>query len=222
MSRQPSQWIDPCRCMSIYDARSKLLPHERSLAIDHNSKLQQRKAAVTGVFLTETRNVGDYVGSKVSTVKLIDQMRGTVVNSTRTRISDPAPLDYIAPPFPSLYWPYKARPGVANYLYYVGDVWRFTLLWTLIIYAAFHLAAAALAVCMQVGKGKNAFKWVWTIPVAYASIAGIEALIAGSIVGLMYVPLGSSTCLANKGQDWVQFTMQATSACQHGYLSYGL
>lgn len=84
-----------------------------------------------------------------------------------------------------------ARPGVASYLYYVKDIWRFTLLWTLIFYAAFHIATAALAVCMQVGKGRNAFRWVWSIPIAYAAIAGIEAVLAGSIVGLMYVSPGS-------------------------------
>ncbi len=111
------------------------------------------------------------------------------IYSPRTRISDPAPLDYETPPFPSLYWPLDARPGVASYLYYVRDIWRFTLIWTLIFYAAFHIATAALAVCMQVGKGKKAFRWVWSIPIAYAAIAGIEAVLAGSIVGLMYAPL---------------------------------
>ncbi|KFY00695.1 hypothetical protein V495_03623 [Pseudogymnoascus sp. VKM F-4514 (FW-929)] len=107
------------------------------------------------------------------------------MSGVKTRISDPAPLDYETPPFPSLYWPLEAKAGVASYLYYVKDIWRFTLLWTLIFYAAFHFATAALGVCMQLGKGRNAFKWVWSIPVAYAAIAGIEALLAGSIVGLI-------------------------------------
>ncbi|KFX85919.1 hypothetical protein O988_09853 [Pseudogymnoascus sp. VKM F-3808] len=107
------------------------------------------------------------------------------MSGVKTRISDPAPLDYETPPFPSLYWPLDAKAGVASYLYYVKDIWRFTLLWTLIFYAAFHFATAALGVCMQLGKGRNAFKWVWSIPVAYAAIAGIEALLAGSIVGLI-------------------------------------
>jgi hypothetical protein len=55
----------------------------------------------------------------------------------------------------------------------------------LIIYAVFHLVAAAFAVCMQLGKGKSAWKYVWIIPLVYALVAGIEALLAGSIVGLM-------------------------------------
>lgn len=44
---------------------------------------------------------------------------------------------------------------------------------------------------MQLGKDRNAFKWVWGIPLAYAAIAGIEAVLAGSIVGLMYAPPSS-------------------------------
>lgn len=94
-------------------------------------------------------------------------------------------MDYATPPFPSLYWPYKAKPGVANYLYYAQDIWRHTLLWTLIIYAVFHLVVAAFAVLMQLGKGKSAWQYVWIIPLTYALVAGVEALLAGSITGLM-------------------------------------
>ena len=38
---------------------------------------------------------------------------------------------------------------------------------------------------MQLGKGKNAWQYVLMIPVVYTLIAGVEALLAGSIVGLM-------------------------------------
>jgi hypothetical protein len=100
-------------------------------------------------------------------------------------LQDPAPLDYSIPPFPSLYWPLKAKPGVANYLYYASDVWRFTLIWTLILFASFHAVVAIYAILMQVGKGKAAWQYVWIIPLAYAFVAGIEAVLAGSIIGLM-------------------------------------
>lgn len=118
-------------------------------------------------------------------VDVLHPLYSTSLTAARTRISNPAPLDYAAPPFPSLYWPYKAKPGVANYLYYSRDIWRFTLLWTLIIFAVFHLTAAAFAICMQLGKGKAAWRYVWLIPIIYALVAGIEALLAGSFVGLM-------------------------------------
>jgi hypothetical protein len=79
---------------------------------------------------------------------------------------------------------------------------------------------------MQLGKGRNAFKWVWSIPVAYAAIAGIEALLAGSIVGLMYVLFLAFVWyvngLADNGEDWARFMMLGTFACRRGYPSYGL
>jgi hypothetical protein len=94
-------------------------------------------------------------------------------------------LDYNTPSWPALYWPYKAKPGIPNYLYYAEDIWRYTILWTVAIFAVFHLAVAAFAVLMQLGKGQKAWQYVWIIPLVYAFVGGIEALLAGSITGLM-------------------------------------
>ncbi|KAI9826351.1 MAG: hypothetical protein M1832_000268 [Thelocarpon impressellum] len=94
---------------------------------------------------------------------------------------NPAPLDYTTPPFPSLYSPIKPKVGDEAYLYYSADIWRFTLLWTLLVYGAVHLAAGAYAVAMQ----RKNWKFVWVIPVTYAVVAGVEAVIAGSVVGLI-------------------------------------
>lgn len=98
---------------------------------------------------------------------------------------NPAPLDYVTPPFPSLYRPWSTQAGVANYLYSTHDIWRYTLLWTLTIYGVFHLVVAAFAIAMQVGKGKSAWKYVWIIPIVYVLISAVEALLAGSFVGLI-------------------------------------
>jgi len=49
----------------------------------------------------------------------------------------------------------------------------------------FHLAVAGYAVLMQLGKGKKAWQYAWAIPLIYSLLAGIEALMAGSFVGLM-------------------------------------
>ena len=111
----------------------------------------------------------------------------SLLTTPSVRLHDPAPFDYATPPFPSLYWPLRAKPGVANYLYYAGDIWRYTLLWTLIVFAVFHLGVAGFAVLMQFGKGKHAWQYVWIIPLFYALVAGVEVLLAGSIVGLMSV-----------------------------------
>lgn len=53
------------------------------------------------------------------------------------------------------------------------------------MFGVFHLVAASFAVCMQLGKRKSAWKYVWIIPIVYAAVAGIEAMLAGTFVGLM-------------------------------------
>ncbi|SLM39384.1 hypothetical protein LPUS_09911 [Lasallia pustulata] len=100
--------------------------------------------------------------------------------SADSRVSNPAPIDYVTPRFPSLYWPFDAD-GAATYLYYSKDIWRFTLFWTIIIFEASHLAASAYAVALQ---WKN-WKIMWMVPVVYMVVGGVEAIMAGSVVGLM-------------------------------------
>ncbi|KAJ9425563.1 hypothetical protein QL093DRAFT_2247073 [Fusarium oxysporum] len=80
------------------------------------------------------------------------------------------PPDYQTPRFPSLNVQtlYDTTADKQFTLYYVLDVWRFTLLWTLIIYACFHMG-----------------QYLWAVPVIYLVIAGLEAVMAGSIVGLV-------------------------------------
>ena len=58
-------------------------------------------------------------------------------------------------------------------------MWRFTLYWTLICVVGVHLAAAGYACAMQFRN----WKIIWVAPVVYVIIGGIEALIAGNVVG---------------------------------------
>ncbi|KAF4314017.1 hypothetical protein GTA08_BOTSDO00571 [Botryosphaeria dothidea] len=95
------------------------------------------------------------------------------------RVNDPVPRDYETPPFPSLYWPLPVRGHQAYYLYEPGDIWRFTLIWTLIFFGAVHVATSGYAVVVQ---WRN-WKVIWIVPVIFCVIGGMEALIAGSIVG---------------------------------------
>ncbi|KAL2257547.1 hypothetical protein VTK26DRAFT_9497 [Humicola hyalothermophila] len=92
------------------------------------------------------------------------------------------PPDTATPPFPSLFWP-PQRSSVI--LYELDEMWKFTLFWTLILYGLFHLGAVGVAVLMQVGKRRSNWKYLWLVPLIYASIAGAEALVAGSVVGLI-------------------------------------
>jgi hypothetical protein len=123
------------------------------------------------------------------------------------------PLSYNTPSFPSLYWPIHVSPGTPQYLYHLSDIWLFTLYWTLITIGSAHLLVALWAILMQFASayqqrsylrspegmklsaknrkllGENPIRetasWVWIVAVVYVVIGGIEALMAGSIVGLI-------------------------------------
>jgi hypothetical protein len=66
-------------------------------------------------------------------------------------------------------------------------MWRFTLIWTFVMYACFHWAAIGIALIVQIGKKKTNWKYLWTVPIIYSAIAAVEALVAGSVTGAMYV-----------------------------------
>lgn len=87
----------------------------------------------------------------------------------------------MTPEFPSLYWPIEtpSHPVHPEYLYRIRDIWRFTLLWTLIVYAAFHITSGFYGFVMHRRKAALAF------PLLFAVVGGIEATFAGSVVGLL-------------------------------------
>ena len=142
-----------------------------------------------------------------------------VLNCFRSRLTHPVPENYTAPPFPSLSWPFDPKDSNA-YLYYSSDIWRYTLYWTLIVYAAFHFGASGYAVVIQ---WRN-WKTMWTIPVVYAVMGGIEATLAGSIVGVMCYSTYKSkprlklTILLALEQSIIRGTFE----CRHGYHLFGL
>lgn len=72
-------------------------------------------------------------------------------------------------------------------LYHLEDMWRFTLIWTFVMYACFHWAAIGIALIVQIGKKKTNWKYLWTVPIIYSAIAAVEALVAGSVTGAMCV-----------------------------------
>lgn len=89
------------------------------------------------------------------------------------------PLSYTPPPFPSLYWPFPVSGPQTKYLYDAYSIWRFTLLWTLILVIGVHLIAAGYAMIAQYQN----WKFTWVVPIVFGIIGGIEALIAGNVVG---------------------------------------
>lgn len=107
------------------------------------------------------------------------------------------PDDYQTPRFPSLNVQtlYDTTSDKQYTLYYVLDVWWFTLLWTLIIYEVFHLGAVLVALFTH-GLKKSSWRYLWALPVIYLVVAGLQAVMAGSIVGLVLVfpPLRFRSC----------------------------
>ena len=99
-----------------------------------------------------------------------------------------APPDYETPKFPSLnvHTLYDSTERKEYTLFYIRDVWRFTVIWTLIVYALFHLGAVMIALFTH-GSKKKSWKLLWITPIVYLSVAALEALLSGSIVGLVYV-----------------------------------
>ncbi|KZZ95871.1 hypothetical protein AAL_04167 [Moelleriella libera RCEF 2490] len=96
------------------------------------------------------------------------------------------PLGYETPSFPSLnVQTLQDRTPQRTYtLYHISDVWKFTVIWTLITYTTFHLGAVFVALFNHGLKGSS-WRYLWAIPITYLLIAGVEGLLAGSIVGLM-------------------------------------
>ena len=130
-----------------------------------------------------------------------------------TSYGDGPPLAYSVPDWPALYYPVRAVPGEAQYLYYLSDIYRFVVYWTLACVGSAHLFVAIWAVLMQFSSANQRRKylntpagktlssknkkllgenpvgetlgWVWLIPLVYIVIGGLEALFAGSFVGLI-------------------------------------
>jgi hypothetical protein len=96
----------------------------------------------------------------------------------------PVPANYQSPSFPSLNFRTidDETEAKIHTLYYVSDVVRFTVQWTLILYGVFHLGAVLIAMATH-GWNRSSWKYVWAVPVVYLVTAGVEALVAGSLTG---------------------------------------
>jgi len=103
------------------------------------------------------------------------------------RATNYPPADYVTPPFPSLSFQlYDVTREHRLSLYYISDIWRFTVLWTIIIYGAVHVASAAAAIIMQGGK-KRSWMYLWLAPLLYLCVAIFQGLFVGSVIGLVCV-----------------------------------
>lgn len=94
------------------------------------------------------------------------------------------PDRYSTPPFPSLnvQTTYDRTLRKIYTLFYVKDVWRYTVLWTIIVYVLFHVAAVIIALSTH-GRRISTWRYLWVLPIVYIFIAGLQAVVTGSIVG---------------------------------------
>jgi hypothetical protein len=95
------------------------------------------------------------------------------------RLDSAVPLGYITPPFPSLYWPLPAGATQSYYLYRPDDIFRFTVYWTLLLVGGIHVITALWACLVQ---WRN-WKLIWIAVPVFGFVGGVEALVAGAIVG---------------------------------------
>lgn len=109
-----------------------------------------------------------------------------LINPPQMAYPNDPPPSYQTPRFPSLNVEtlYDTTSDKRYTLFYVLDVWRFTLIWTMILYALFHMGAVLTAMYTH-GWKKSSWKYLWAVPVVYLVMAGLEAVMAGSVVGLV-------------------------------------
>ncbi|KAF8248621.1 hypothetical protein K440DRAFT_546868 [Wilcoxina mikolae CBS 423.85] len=86
---------------------------------------------------------------------------------------------YQVPSFPSLYWPIDPTASTSTHLYYTHDIWRFTLMWTIILFAGFHLASGICSFVVMPSKLSLG------VPLTFAIYGCFQATMAGSVVGLI-------------------------------------
>jgi len=103
------------------------------------------------------------------------------------------PVGYVTPSFPCLYNPRAEffRPTNANassvvpgtcYLYYSGDIWRFTLYWTLICYGVTFLLTGSWAFFVF---SKKSVSLAALIPLGFLICGALFATVGASIIGFV-------------------------------------
>ncbi|CAG8496129.1 5445_t:CDS:2 [Ambispora gerdemannii] len=79
--------------------------------------------------------------------------------------------------WPSLFWPPFSQGGYALVLE-SPDVWRFTVIWTLIFYAVIYGAAGLWAWAVFYRS-----RWSFMLPIIFVAVALLTGLVGGTIVG---------------------------------------
>ncbi|CAO3675191.1 unnamed protein product [Rhizopus microsporus] len=102
------------------------------------------------------------------------------------------PNDYkSAPSWPSLYWPFQ--PGYnplvmvadkEHSLYYINDIWRFTMIWSLLFSLVVYLPAGVWAFMMFAKSRTLNWYTLMMIPFLFVIGGAIASFVIGSIIGV--------------------------------------
>ncbi|KAG2202849.1 hypothetical protein INT46_001692 [Mucor plumbeus] len=96
-----------------------------------------------------------------------------------------------APAWPSLYWPFgpdfdplNLVADIPHSLYYLQDIWRFTMIWSVLFSLAIYLPAGIWAFIM-LAKSRT-LKWyvLIMIPLIFVVGGSIASFVIGSIMGV--------------------------------------
>ncbi len=79
-----------------------------------------------------------------------------------------------------MYWPIGNDKFNVAYLYYLPDIWRFTVFWTMIFFAAVYGSAGVIAWMTH----KNLLFGIWVVPF-YILIGLVQAFVSGTVAGIV-------------------------------------
>lgn len=125
------------------------------------------------------------------------------------------PIGYITPQFPSIYWPLGPLKQKYEklFLYYSGDIWRFTVYWSIIFFAAFYSLVGVWA-CFnivfkglrlrRITNGKRPFgRRALSVVLLYVLSGVAQGFLTGAIVGLMLQAIYRAGALTMS--TWIPF-----------------
>lgn len=125
------------------------------------------------------------------------------------------PIGYTTPKFPSIYWPLgPLKPKYEKlFLYYSGDIWTFTVYWSMIFFASFYSLVGVWA-CFnilfkglrlrRITNGKRSFvRRALSVVLLYVASGVTQGFLTGAIVGLMLQAIYRAGALTMS--TWIPF-----------------
>ncbi|KAL7751400.1 hypothetical protein RI367_003260 [Sorochytrium milnesiophthora] len=109
------------------------------------------------------------------------------------------PNDYTSPSWPSLYNPLNRQTTGGVFMYYREDIWRFSLIWSVVLFTVVYGAAG----CWGYTVFFRRTRWAFLLPVVFLFTAGLVGTLFGSIFGLVIAAVYNAG--AFKMSTWTPF-----------------